>query len=116
MNYRFEFRFANARIYQFSFGATISCILNFVCVWSLCGSSHFSATTLRSVARPSCAPKPPQRPINDSFKQTPEQAAQPELPRYEKTKGKPEDNWVWTPQWQIDMHDPRWWGRVKFVK
>ena len=62
------------------------------------------------------APKPPQKPINDSFKQTPEQAAQPELPKYEKTKGKPEDNWVWTPQWQIDMHDPRWWGRVKFVK
>jgi hypothetical protein len=35
---------------------------------------------------------------------------------YEKTPNKPEDNWVWTPQWQIDMHDPRWWGRVRFVK
>jgi hypothetical protein len=37
-------------------------------------------------------------------------------PVYEKTPNKPEDNWVWTPQWQIDMHDPRWWGRVRFVK
>lgn len=62
------------------------------------------------------APKPPAKPINDSYRQTPEQAAQPALPAYEKVKGKPEDNWVWTPQWQIDMHDPRWWGRVRFVK
>ena len=60
--------------------------------------------------------KPPQKPINDSYRQTPEQAAQPPLPAYEKTAGTPEDNWVWTPQWQIDMHHPRWWGRVKFVK
>ena len=37
-------------------------------------------------------------------------------PDYVKTPDKPEDNWVWTPQWQIDMHDPRWWGRVRFVK
>jgi hypothetical protein len=37
-------------------------------------------------------------------------------PAYVKTPGKPEDNWVWTPQWQIDMHDPRWWGRVRFTK
>ncbi len=39
-----------------------------------------------------------------------------EKPKYEKTQGKPEDNWVWSPQWQIDMHDPRWWGSVKFIR
>ena len=64
------------------------------------------------------APKPVAKPINDSFKQTPAdaEASAPRPPAYEKTKGKAEDNWVWTPQWQIDMHDPRWWGRLKFVK
>ncbi|MSR19194.1 MAG: hypothetical protein EXS00_08580 [Phycisphaerales bacterium] len=34
---------------------------------------------------------------------------------YSKTKGLPEDNWVWSPQWQIDMHDPQFWGRVQFL-
>ncbi len=34
---------------------------------------------------------------------------------YAKVAGKPEDNWVWTPQWIIDMHVPQWWGRVTFV-
>ena len=43
-------------------------------------------------------------------------AAQDAAPAYRKTPNKPEDNWTWTPQWQIDMHDPRWWGRVKFLK
>ncbi len=62
------------------------------------------------------APKPPEKPINDSFKQEPPKAGDSALPKYEKTAGKPEDNWTWTPQWQIDMHDPRWWGRVKFTK
>ena len=63
------------------------------------------------------APKPPEKPINDSYKQEPPApGSAPALPKYEKTAGKPEDNWVWTPQWQIDMHDPRWWGRVKFMK
>ena len=63
------------------------------------------------------APKPPEKPINDSYKQEPPAPGSvPALPKYEKTAGKPEDNWVWTPQWQIDMHDPRWWGRVKFTK
>ena len=62
------------------------------------------------------APKPPARPINDSFKQDPPKSDETALPKYAKTAGKPEDNWVWTPQWQIDMHDPRWWGRVKFTK
>jgi hypothetical protein len=62
------------------------------------------------------APKPDSGPINDSFDQKPPPSDAGKPPRYEKVAGKPEDNWVWTPQWQIDMHDPRWWGRVKFVK
>ncbi len=62
------------------------------------------------------APKPADKPINDRFDQKPPTAEELALPAYEKVKGKPEDNWVWSPQWQIDMHDPRWWGRVKFVK
>ncbi|MDA0803894.1 MAG: carbohydrate-binding family 9-like protein [Planctomycetota bacterium] len=36
--------------------------------------------------------------------------------RYEKVPGMPEDNWTWTPQWAIDMHLPRHWGCVTFVK
>ena len=62
------------------------------------------------------APKPPETPVNDHFKQDPTAAKEQAKPRYEKVAGKPEDNWVWTPQWQIDMHDPRWWGYVKFVR
>ena len=62
------------------------------------------------------APKRDSGPINDSFDQKPPPPEASAAPRYEKVAGKPEDNWVWTPQWQIDMHDPRWWGRVKFVK
>ena len=44
------------------------------------------------------------------------EAAQDAAPKYQKLPNTPEDNWTWTPQWQIDMHDPRWWGRVKFLK
>jgi len=62
------------------------------------------------------APKAAEKPINDHFKQVPPTADESAKPRYEKVAGKPEDNWVWTPQWQIDMHDPRWWGSVKFVR
>jgi hypothetical protein len=70
------------------------------------------------------APKPlghdAEKPINDHFRQEPPKPGDATenagKPRYEKVPGKPEDNWVWTPQWQIDMHDPRWWGRVKFVR
>ncbi len=69
----------------------------------------------KTAAKP--ATDPATKPINDSFDQKPPSATEaPALPVYEKVKGKPEDNWVWSPQWQIDMHDPRWWGRVKFVK
>ncbi len=27
----------------------------------------------------------------------------------------PEDNWVWSPQGEIDMHIPQRWGRVRFL-
>jgi hypothetical protein len=35
--------------------------------------------------------------------------------RYEKLAG-PEDNWVWSPQGEIDMHVPEHWGFVTFVQ
>jgi cellulose/xylan binding protein with CBM9 domain len=34
--------------------------------------------------------------------------------KYEKVKGKREDNWVWSPQGAIDMHRPERWGVVQF--
>ena len=34
--------------------------------------------------------------------------------RYRKVKGKREDNWVWSPQWVINMHRPEQWGFVQF--
>jgi len=34
--------------------------------------------------------------------------------RYVKVPGKPEDNWVWSPQGVIDMHRPETWGYVQF--
>lgn len=30
--------------------------------------------------------------------------------------GKPESNWVWSPQYQINMHRPDYWGYVQFAK
>lgn len=35
--------------------------------------------------------------------------------KYVKVKGKPEDNWVWSPQHAIDMHRPEYWGYVQFT-
>ncbi len=35
--------------------------------------------------------------------------------RYEKIKGIPEDNWVWSPQGVINMHCPERWGYVQFA-
>lgn len=35
--------------------------------------------------------------------------------KYVKVKGKPEDNWVWSPQHAIDMHRPEFWGYVQFT-
>ncbi len=34
--------------------------------------------------------------------------------RYEKVKGRPEHNWVWSPQGVIDMHRPERWGYLQF--
>lgn len=35
---------------------------------------------------------------------------------YKKRPGLPEDNWVWSPQWAIDMHRPEFWGELIFLK
>ena len=32
-----------------------------------------------------------------------------------KRSGVPEDNWVWSPQGMIDMHQPESWGYVEFI-
>lgn len=34
--------------------------------------------------------------------------------KYQKIPGKPEDNWIWSPQGVIDMHRPEKWGYVQF--
>lgn len=34
--------------------------------------------------------------------------------RYEKIPGRPEHNWVWSPQGIIDMHRPEQWGIIEF--
>ncbi len=34
--------------------------------------------------------------------------------KYRKMKGKPEHNWVWSPQGVIDMHRPERWGYLQF--
>ncbi len=35
--------------------------------------------------------------------------------KYEKVRGKSEDNWVWSPQGIVDMHRPEKWGYVQFT-
>lgn len=35
--------------------------------------------------------------------------------QYRKLAGVAEDNWVWSPQGKIDMHQPEQWGFVEFV-
>ncbi len=35
---------------------------------------------------------------------------------YAKIPNTPEDNWVWSPQWAINMHLPSRWGEVTFVR
>lgn len=35
---------------------------------------------------------------------------------YRKVEGRPERNWTWTPQWEINMHVPSRWGFVRFVE
>ncbi|MCC6589452.1 MAG: carbohydrate-binding family 9-like protein [Bryobacterales bacterium] len=36
--------------------------------------------------------------------------------KYRKVPKTKEDNWVWSPQWQVDMHVPEHWGVVEFVR
>lgn len=36
--------------------------------------------------------------------------------RYVKVPNTKEDNWVWSPQGVVDMHQPEQWGYVEFVK
>jgi hypothetical protein len=36
--------------------------------------------------------------------------------RYRKVEGKPEENWVWSPQGVVDMHRPERWGIVQFTR
>jgi len=36
--------------------------------------------------------------------------------KYVKVPGKPEDNWVWSPQGAIDMHRPYMWGYMQFTE
>jgi hypothetical protein len=36
--------------------------------------------------------------------------------RYVKRPGLKEDNWVWSPQYEIDMHIPERWGYVQFTR
>jgi hypothetical protein len=35
--------------------------------------------------------------------------------RYRTVPGRPENNWVWSPQWVIDMHWPELWGYLQFT-
>jgi len=35
---------------------------------------------------------------------------------YKKIPDTPEDNWVWSPQFAINMHLPQHWAFVHFVK
>ena len=34
--------------------------------------------------------------------------------KYRKVAGKPEHNWVWTPQYTVNMHRPETWGYLQF--
>ncbi|HTO93055.1 MAG TPA: family 20 glycosylhydrolase, partial [Bacteroidota bacterium] len=34
--------------------------------------------------------------------------------KYMKVPGRREDNWVWSPQWVVDMHRPERWGYLQF--
>jgi len=36
--------------------------------------------------------------------------------RYEKVKGTPENNWIWSPPGVVDMHRPEKWGYVQFTR
>ena len=34
--------------------------------------------------------------------------------KFEKVTGRPEHNWVWSPQWVVNMHWPEMWGFLEF--
>ncbi|MCH8979263.1 MAG: carbohydrate-binding family 9-like protein [Armatimonadetes bacterium] len=34
--------------------------------------------------------------------------------KYRKIEGRPEHNWVWSPQYAVNMHKPEFWGYVQF--
>src|SRR6185295_1614429 len=36
--------------------------------------------------------------------------------KYRKVPKTKEDNWVWSPQYQIDLHQPEFWGYVQFSR
>lgn len=36
--------------------------------------------------------------------------------KYRKIAGRPEDNWIWSPQGFVDMHRPETWGFLQFSK
>jgi hypothetical protein len=33
---------------------------------------------------------------------------------FKKIAGRPEHNWVWSPQWAVNMHRPETWGFLEF--
>ena len=35
--------------------------------------------------------------------------------KYVKVPNTPEDNWVWSPQGVVDMHQPEFWGELEFI-
>lgn len=57
-------------------------------------------------------------PASDALRNPPPQASgAPVTPApYAKVPNLPEDNWVWSPQWAVNMHLPQYWGRVTFVR
>lgn len=62
-------------------------------------------------------PAPQQRPRSfDAYSTAAAMRQDGAFNMYAKQANLPEDNWVWSPQWAIDMHLPQYWGRVTFVK
>ncbi len=68
--------------------------------------------SMADTARRACPPRPGDAWwINFSRVQWPVRV---EGGEYVKPDGAREDNWVWSPQYAIDMHRPEYWGRVQF--
>lgn len=69
--------------------------------------------SLRDVAGVECPPKPgDQWRINFSRVEWQHTVVDG---RYRKVPDTPEYNWVWSPQFAIDMHRPEWWGVLQFT-